>query len=42
MRDGMLLATNEIIVYLDADIVTYPTCIIDLLVEPIIQDKADL
>lgn len=41
MRDGMLLATNEIIVYLDADIVTYPTCIIDLLTEPIIQDKAD-
>jgi glycosyltransferase involved in cell wall biosynthesis len=24
MRDGMLLAKNEVIVYLDADIVTYP------------------
>jgi glucosyl-3-phosphoglycerate synthase len=41
MRDGMLLANNEIIVYLDADIVTYPVNIIDLLTEPIISDKAD-
>ncbi len=30
MRDGMLLANNEIIVYLDADIATYPQNIIDL------------
>jgi glucosyl-3-phosphoglycerate synthase len=41
MRDGMLLANNEIIVYLDADITTYPKNIIDLLTEPIISDKAD-
>jgi HAD superfamily phosphoserine phosphatase-like hydrolase len=41
MRDGMLLAANEIIVYVDADILTYPKNIIDLLTEPIISDKAD-
>jgi glucosyl-3-phosphoglycerate synthase len=41
MRDGMLLSNNEIIVYLDADILTYPENIIDLLTEPIISDKAD-
>ena len=41
MRDGMLLAENEVIVYLDADITTYPKNIIELLTEPLITDKAD-
>ena len=41
MRDGMLLARNEVLVFLDADIVTYPTDIIDLLAGPIIRDEAD-
>jgi glucosyl-3-phosphoglycerate synthase len=41
MRDGMLLANNEIIIYLDADITTYPPNIIDLMTEAIISDKAD-
>ncbi len=41
MRDGMLLAKNEILVYLDADIVTYPADIIELLGGPIISDEAD-
>jgi glucosyl-3-phosphoglycerate synthase len=41
MRDGMHLANNEIIVYLDADIITYPQNIIALLTEPLITDKAD-
>jgi len=41
MRDGMLLAANEIIVYLDADITTYPENIIDLLTDPIRTDQAD-
>ncbi|MCU0461730.1 MAG: HAD-IB family phosphatase [Bacteroidales bacterium] len=41
MRDGMLLANNEIIVFLDADIATYPGNIIKILTEPIINDKAD-
>jgi glucosyl-3-phosphoglycerate synthase len=37
----MLLANNEIIIYLDADITTYPPNIIDLMTEAIISDKAD-
>lgn len=41
MRDGMLLAKNEVIVYLDADILTYPTDIINLLAGPILRDEAD-
>jgi glucosyl-3-phosphoglycerate synthase len=41
MRDGMLLTNNEIIVYLDADILSYPKNIIGLLTEPLISDKAD-
>ena len=41
MRDGMLLAKNEIIVYLDADILTYPESIVELLARPIINDSAD-
>jgi glucosyl-3-phosphoglycerate synthase len=41
MRDGMLLASNEIIVYLDADITTYHKDIIKILTEPIITDQAD-
>jgi len=41
MRDGMLLAKNEIIAYLDADILTYPENIIDLLTHPLINDEAD-
>ena len=31
MRDGMLLAKNEAIVYLDADIVTYPPILLNSL-----------
>jgi glycosyltransferase involved in cell wall biosynthesis len=42
IRDGMVLANNEIIVYLDVDIVTYPKNIINLLTEPIISNNADL
>lgn len=41
MREGMLLAKNEIIAYLDADILTYPANVIELLTEPIVEDKAD-
>jgi phosphoserine phosphatase SerB len=41
MRDGMLLAKNEVLVYIDADILTYPPNIIDLLSDPIINDEAD-
>jgi len=41
MRDGMLLAKNEVIVYLDADIITYPENIAELLSRPILDDEAD-
>ena len=35
------MQTNEIIVYLDADIVTYPENIVELLSGPITDDEAD-
>jgi glucosyl-3-phosphoglycerate synthase len=41
MREGVLYAQNEILVFLDADIITYPENIVELLTEPIIRDKAD-
>jgi glucosyl-3-phosphoglycerate synthase len=42
MRDGMLLAKNEVIVYLDADIMTYPSDVVELLAKPILDDEADI
>ncbi len=41
MKDGVLYASNQIVVFLDADITTYPDNIIFLLAEPIITGKAD-
>jgi len=41
MRDGMLLAKNEVVVFLDADIVTYPENVAELLSAPILNDEAD-
>lgn len=41
MRDGVQLAKNEVLVYVDADILTYPADIIDLLAGPIINGDAD-
>ena len=41
MREGMLLAKNEVIVYLDADILTYPTDVVERLAMPILNDEAD-
>lgn len=41
MREGLLLAKNEVITYLDADILNYPADIIEILAGPIIEDKAD-
>lgn len=41
MKDGILVAKNEIIVFLDADIVTYQQNVIDLLVKPIMENTAD-
>lgn len=41
MREGMLLAENEIIAYLDADILTYPKNVVELLTYPIRSGYAD-
>ncbi|MEP7375406.1 MAG: HAD-IB family phosphatase [Chitinophagaceae bacterium] len=41
MKDGVLVATNEIIVFLDADIVTYPENVVMILTNPLIGDEAD-
>lgn len=41
MKDGLMVAKNEFIAFLDADIITYPKNIIDLMVTPLLQDAAD-
>ena len=41
MKDGVLYATNEILTFLDADIITYPENIIQLLTDPIIKKTAE-
>lgn len=41
MKDGILVAKNEFIVFLDADIVTYAENIIELLTSPLIKNEAD-
>lgn len=41
MKDGVLVAKNEIIAFLDADITTYPENIIELLTTPLLNGEAD-
>jgi HAD superfamily phosphoserine phosphatase-like hydrolase len=41
MHEGMLAAGFDIIVYLDADILTYPKNIVKLLADPILNGEAD-
>lgn len=41
MHEGMMAASNDVVVYLDADIITYPKNIVSLLAAPIINDEAD-
>ncbi|HRP57896.1 HAD-IB family phosphatase, partial [Agriterribacter sp.] len=41
MHEGMLAAGFDIIVYLDADILTYPKNVVTLLADPIINGEAD-
>lgn len=41
MRDGLLVAKNEIVVFLDGDIEGYPPSTIEKLTAPIINDEAD-
>lgn len=41
MRDGLLLSKNEINVFLDADILSYPDNVIELLTAPLLNNEAD-
>jgi glucosyl-3-phosphoglycerate synthase len=41
MRDGLLCAKNEIIVFLDGDINPYPEIMIEQMTEPILNDQCD-
>lgn len=41
MKDGILVAKNNIIAFLDADIITYPDNVIELLTESLINNEAD-
>ncbi|MCY7311006.1 MAG: HAD-IB family phosphatase [Bacteroidota bacterium] len=41
MKDGILVAKNEIIAFLDADIITYPNDVVELLTQPLVTNKAD-
>lgn len=41
MKDGLLVARNEIIVYLDGDISNYADDVVEKMSEPLIKDEAD-
>lgn len=41
MREGMMASSHNVIVYIDADILTYPKNIISLLADPILKNEAD-
>ncbi len=41
MKDGVLVAKNEILAFLDADIITYPDNVINLLTAPLLNGEAD-
>lgn len=41
MKDGVLVAKNEVIAFLDADITTYPDNVIELLTAPLLNKEAD-
>lgn len=41
MKDGVLVAKNQVIAFLDADIITYPDNVIELLTTPLINNEAD-
>lgn len=41
MRDGLLIAQNEIILFVDADITTYPQNLVELMTFPILNEEFD-
>lgn len=41
MREGIMFARNEILLFLDADITTYPHDIIEVMTKPLLEGRAD-
>lgn len=41
MREGMMAAKHDIVMYVDGDILTYPDHLVELLTDPIVNDEAD-
>ncbi|WP_343305080.1 glycosyltransferase [Chitinophaga niabensis] len=41
MREGMMAAKHDIIMYVDGDILTYPENLVELLTDSIVNDEAD-
>lgn len=41
MKDGLLIAKNEIVIFLDADITSYPVDIVELMSDPLLNDDID-
>lgn len=41
MREGLMAAKNDIVAYLDGDILTYPENVVELLCDPIVKEEAD-
>jgi len=41
MREGLMAAKYDIVMYIDGDILTYPENIVELLTDPIINDESD-
>ncbi|MEZ5020976.1 MAG: HAD-IB family phosphatase [Bacteroidales bacterium] len=41
VREGILFARNEYLLFLDADITTYPADIVELMTAPLVNDTAD-
>ena len=41
MKEGVLVAKNDVVAFLDADITTYPANVIALLTEDLLNNKAD-
>ncbi len=41
MREGMMAAKHDIIMYVDGDILTYPDHLVELLTDAIVNDEAD-
>ena len=41
MKDGLLIAKNEVILFIDADITNYPQNLVELMIFPILNEEFD-